>query len=144
MAHLSQDDVQFVNKPLKNKKILLVEDDRSMADFVTTLLLSHSEYEVVRVPNGLDALRYLDRCKVDIVLTDILMPEMDGIELIQKRAEWAADAPVVAFSGGGYRLDQAELLSYAKAFGAKVVLQKPVNPQLLLDTVCDVLAGAAA
>lgn len=125
------------------RKILLVEDDKSMAEFVMTLLQRHAAYQVVHVANGLDAIRYLSREKVDLILTDILMPEMDGIELIQKRAEFSADTPVIAFSGGGYRLDQAELLKYAEIFGAKVVMQKPVDPQALLDAISRVLAESA-
>lgn len=115
-----------------------------MAEFVMTLLQRHASYEVMHVGNGLDAMRLLERQKVDLILTDILMPEMDGIELIQRRAELSADTPVIAFSGGGYRLDQAELLKYAEIFGAKVVMQKPVNPQALLDAISRVLTESAS
>lgn len=125
-------------------KILLVEDDKSMAEFVMTLLQRHAAYQVTHVANGLDAMRFLGHQKVDLILTDILMPEMDGIELIQRRAELTQDTPVIAFSGGGYRLDQAELLKYAEIFGAKVVMQKPVNPQALLDAISRVLAESAS
>jgi two-component system cell cycle response regulator CpdR len=120
--------------------ILLVEDDQWMADFVLELLTKHSAYEVVRVPNGREAYRYLSSAKADLILTDILMPEMDGIELIQKRAELAPDVPLIAFSGGGFRLDQTELLKYAEVFGAQVVLEKPVKPQVLLDSIERLLA----
>lgn len=115
-----------------------------MAEFVMTLLKRHASYEVTHVSNGLDAMRFLEREKVDLILTDILMPEMDGIELIQRRAELTGDTPVIAFSGGGYRLDQTELLKYAEIFGAKVVMQKPVNPQALLDAISRVLAESAS
>jgi len=121
-------------------KILLVEDDPWMADFVMSLLTKYPEYVVIRMPNGLDAYRYLSTDKVDFILTDILMPEMDGIELIQKGQQLFGETPVIAFSGGGFRLDQTELLKYAQIFGAKRVLDKPVKPQALLDAIQDVFA----
>lgn len=121
-------------------KILLVEDDHWMADFVMSLLTKYPEYVVIRMPNGMDAFRYLSNNKVDLILTDILMPEMDGIELIQKGRQLFGDTPVIAFSGGGFRLDQTELLKYAQIFGAKRVLGKPVEPQVLLDAIQSALA----
>ncbi len=121
-------------------KILLVEDDAWMADFVMSLLTKCPEYVVIRMPNGMPAYRYLSNNKVDLILTDILMPEMDGIELIQKGQQLFGATPVIAFSGGGFRLDQTELLKYAQIFGAKRVLDKPVKPQVLLDAIQSVLA----
>jgi CheY-like chemotaxis protein len=121
-------------------KLLLVEDDPWMADFVMSLLAKYPEYAAVRMPNGLAACRHLSENAVDLILTDILMPEMDGIELIQQRAESMADTPIIAFSGGGFRLDQKELLKYAAAFGAKRILEKPVKPERLLGAIRDVLA----
>lgn len=116
-------------------EILLVEDDAWMADFVTTLFDRFSDIRVLRMKNGLEAHRHLMAAKVDLIITDILMPEMDGIELIQKRAGLAPDTPVIAFSGGGFRLDQEDLLKYAHTFGANVVLNKPVAPRRLIDEV---------
>lgn len=140
MTHAIPTELEFKTSAPDAVKILLVEDDKWMADFVLSLLTKHTQYEVIRMPNGLDASRYLAHGKVDLILTDILMPEMDGIELIQKRTELVGDVPVIAFSGGGYRLDQKELLKYAEVFGAKRVFEKPVSPKVLLDAIKDVLA----
>jgi two-component system, cell cycle response regulator CpdR len=79
-------------------RILLAEDDESMRLYLGRAL-ERSGYKVVAVDNGLAALPLLESEPFDLLLTDIVMPEMDGIELAQKAAEIAPDIRVMFITG---------------------------------------------
>ncbi|MEA3012928.1 MAG: two-component system, cell cycle response regulator CpdR [Sphingomonadales bacterium] len=79
-------------------RILLAEDDESMRLYLGRAL-ERSGYQVVSVDNGLAALPLLESEPFDLLLTDIVMPEMDGIELAQKAAEIAPDIRVMFITG---------------------------------------------
>jgi two-component system, cell cycle response regulator CpdR len=79
-------------------RILLAEDDESMRLYLGRAL-ERSGYRVVAVDNGLAALPLLESEPFDLLLTDIVMPEMDGIELAQKAAEIAPDIRVMFITG---------------------------------------------
>ncbi|HVQ09479.1 MAG TPA: response regulator [Allosphingosinicella sp.] len=79
-------------------RILLAEDDESMRHYLGRAL-ERSGYRVVAVDNGLAALPLLESEPFDLLLTDIVMPEMDGIELAQKAAEIAPDIRVMFITG---------------------------------------------
>ncbi len=107
--------------------ILLVEDDA----FQRSLLnheLTERGYFVVATGNGLEALKLLNSISMDAVITDIFMPDMDGLELIQKLRQHDTSLPIFAMSGGVKGLYNSEnYLKIAKAFGANEVLAKPVE-----------------
>jgi two-component system cell cycle response regulator CpdR len=79
-------------------RILLAEDDNSMRVYLARAL-ERTGYHVVAVDNGLAALPLLESEPFDLLLTDIVMPEMDGIELAQKAAEIAPDIRVMFITG---------------------------------------------
>jgi two-component system cell cycle response regulator CpdR len=79
-------------------RILLAEDDESMRLYLGRAL-ERSGYSVVAVDNGLAALPLLESEPFDLLLTDIVMPEMDGIELAQKAAEISPDIRVMFITG---------------------------------------------
>ncbi|HEV7660835.1 MAG TPA: response regulator [Allosphingosinicella sp.] len=79
-------------------RILLAEDDESMRLYLGRAL-ERSGYKVVSVDNGLAALPLLESEPFDLLLTDIVMPEMDGIELAQKAAEISPDIRVMFITG---------------------------------------------
>ena len=98
-------------------RILLAEDDESMRVYLARAL-ERTGYHVVAVDNGLAALPLLESEPFDLLLTDIVMPEMDGIELAQKAAEIAPDIRVMFITGfaavalqGGRTSPEAKLLS---------------------------------
>ena len=98
-------------------RILLAEDDESMRVYLARAL-ERTGYHVVAVDNGLAALPLLESEPFDLLLTDIVMPEMDGIELAQKAAEIAPDIRVMFITGfaavalqGGRTAPEAKLLS---------------------------------
>src|SRR5690606_41745992 len=79
-------------------RILLAEDDQSMREHLTRAL-QKSNYDVVAVECGTQAVPYLESEKFDLLLTDIVMPEMDGIELAQLCAKLCPDTQVMFITG---------------------------------------------
>lgn len=115
---------------LKTKTVLLVEDDRDTA-FIFRKMLSHLVKEVQAVDNGEEALERLESYNADIIITDIEMPVMNGLELlreIKKRSPEKVVAIITAFE------DEAE-----KAGEADAVLIKPVLKPVLKERLCRAL-----
>jgi two-component system cell cycle response regulator CpdR len=98
-------------------RILLAEDDESMRLYLARAL-ERSGYDVTAVDRGTAAIPYLENERFDLLLTDIVMPEMDGIELAQRAAELAPDVRVMFITGfaavalkAGRRTPEAKVLS---------------------------------
>jgi len=98
-------------------RILLAEDDDSMRVYLARAL-ERSGYEVVAVATGAEAVPYIDAERFDLLLTDIVMPEMDGIELAQHAASVAPDMRIMFITGfaavtlkAGKAVPQARVLS---------------------------------
>jgi two-component system cell cycle response regulator CpdR len=110
-------------------RILLAEDDAVMREYLTRAL-EKSGYAVSAVDRGTAAIPLLEREAFDLLLTDIVMPEMDGIELAQKCAEIAPDTRVMFITGFA-----AVTLKAGKAMPQARVLSKPFH---LRDLVLEV------
>jgi len=80
------------------KRILLVEDEKALR-LLLAAALEYNDYEVDIAENGTQAVRYLDDRHYDLVITDYMMPEMDGLELIQKIKKKYPSIPVIAMTG---------------------------------------------
>lgn len=117
------------------RTLLLAEDD-GLVRRVLSRMLQSAGYRVLEVTNGKDAVRTASSEPVDLVISDVIMPEMDGIELLKDVL--ALDVPVILMSGGG-RIDAELYLRMASMLGAAAVLQKPVDPATLLQTVASAL-----
>lgn len=116
-------------------RILVVEDSVSMRAFVRSTLesrLSEAEdVEVVEAASGFDALRLLPRGPYDLVITDINMPDINGLELVQfmRKSELHRRTPIVLISTQSSDRDRQRGLS----LGADAYLAKPFTPELLLE-----------
>lgn len=117
--------------------ILVVEDDPTLLRGVKTLL-RRADHEVSEAGTGREAMRLLQKRPFDVVVTDINMPEMDGIELIVELRKLGLGIPVIAMSGGG-RLPKELLLENAALLGAVETIAKPFEPERLLDAVARAL-----
>ena len=111
--------------------ILLVDDDEGMRHLLRRML-ERAGFAVVLAVHGYDAMARLRERAVDLVVTDMVMPEMDGIELVRTLAVEQPALPVIAISGVH---DWANYLSMATRLGAKAGIQKPVGAAELVDTV---------
>jgi len=112
-------------------EILLVDDDATIR-FGCAHVLEREGYRVTQAETGRVALQLLRRKKFDILITDVIMPEMDGLELIRSVRAVDPDIRIIAMSGGSFRLD-LDFLSFASAFGANASLMKPFASHQLLD-----------
>jgi DNA-binding response OmpR family regulator len=109
--------------------VLILDDD---IDYSTSMkeMIEHEGHAVTITNSAMDALHLENAAPFDILITDIIMPEMDGLEVIQYVKNTHPETRIIAISGGGYfRAD--DLLLMAKEFGANMVLTKPFNFSLL-------------
>ena len=104
-------------------RVLLVEDEDALRELLTQFLEVRG-YRVHAVGNGWLAARWLAVNPVDVVVTDLCMPEADGVELLMELRQRPARMPIVAMSGG-INGDAESLLHMAALLGAKRTLQKP-------------------
>jgi len=122
------------------KPYILVIDDDAMVRQAPIRVLENSGYEVQCAPDGRQGLRAFRIRRPDLVISDIIMPEMEGIETIMELRILSRDCPIIAISGGG-RLGKADFLAVAKKLGATATLNKPFETEDLLRTVANCLAG---
>lgn len=102
--------------------------------------LQRAGFTLVTAVHGTDALTKLRSFDADIVVTDILMPEMDGFELIRALSAKWPELPIVAMSGIE---DTPNFRNLALKFGAKAALSKPVNRAHLVEVMRDVMQPAS-
>ena len=125
------------------KSYILVIDDEALVRQALTQVLEHRGYEVQCAPDGRQGLRAFHMRRPDLVISDIIMPEMEGIETIMELRILSRDCPIIAMSGGG-RLGKADFLTAAMELGATASLRKPFETAELLRTIAGCLAGNSA
>lgn len=119
--------------------ILIIDDEPGVLRVLRKILegVGHS---VTEAPDGEVALRHFEGKPADLVITDIFMPGMDGIELLMHIRNTFPDARVLAMSGGGL-LSRDQALSDAALLGADQILQKPFSKDEVLEAVNRTLAS---
>ena len=122
------------DQPINPKrKVILIVDDEPTARTLLRLILVRAEYTVVEAADGYEALKKLEETAVDLVLLDVMMPGMDGIEVCEKMraAEKTAVVPVLLLSA------KTDVLSIRRGLsaGANQYLTKPFAPAMLLAHV---------
>ncbi len=114
-------------------KILLLDDNIVFHEPLSEIL-SQAGHEVTATASGYEAVKHVKLSPCDLVITDILMPEQDGIETICALRKVSATLKIIAVSGGG-RLDGKFYLELASRLGAHAVLKKPFSKADILATV---------
>ncbi|PCJ63390.1 MAG: hypothetical protein COA79_00865 [Planctomycetota bacterium] len=117
-----------------NKTILLVDDDDAFRDAVKDILELEG-FKIICAENGKTALTELDNENLDLVITDILMPESDGIELISKIKELRSDLKVIGMTGGGTIASANKLKTSFSGFYFETILTKPFEDSELLEAI---------
>jgi DNA-binding response OmpR family regulator len=118
-------------------RILVIEDD-SMLRNMMRQMLEHEGYEVLVAEDGIEAGKLYKKNEVDLVITDVLMPEKDGLEVIMEIRAKMPQVKIIAISGGG-RISHTDYLVAARRLGAHRTLSKPFIRQELLDTLHELL-----
>ncbi len=116
---------------MEKKRILIADDEKA----VRTLLaeaLKHHDYEIDVVENGIEAISHIDRRSYDLIITDYMMPEMDGLELTRRIRLKYPSLPIIVVSGNG---PQQDLLKN----GATACIMKPFNVCDLQNRVKNIL-----
>ncbi len=121
-------------------KILVIDDD-VMVRHTITKILRHGGHEVVTAEDGVRGMAAFRKEHPDLVITDIIMPEQEGIATITQIRREASDTKIIAVSGGG-RIGNSDFLSMAQKLGANDILAKPFLPEELMGRVRSCLAGA--
>jgi two-component system, OmpR family, response regulator len=109
--------------------VLLVEDDFSLLDMLGRTL-ERAGFEVTTATHGVTALNHFREMAFDLVVTDILLPQMDGFELIRRLKNESRDVPIIAISGMD---DSPQFRDTALKCGATAALTKPISRQELVD-----------
>ena len=120
---------------------VVVADDVVEIQELVRQWLSDIGCDVTCVSSGREAVRVLRTQHVDVMITDILMPDGDGLEVIAELKRSMAPVRVLAISGGGHHFDAADCLKFAKGMGAHGLLRKPFNRNELVDALGLVLTG---
>lgn len=118
----------------KLRKLLVVDDNEDMRQSMKRLL-EHLGYQVELAPNGMRAIELQRTVCADVLITDIFMPEVDGLETINQFRTNFPSVKIIAMSGGGGSLRDTDYLSTASIAGADAVLRKPFSKESLLETL---------
>jgi len=123
--------------PARATRILIVDDDPDVR-LVLRRMLEPDGYEIGEAGHGREALEAFGKQPFDLVITDLIMPEQEGIETIQAFHHRYPQVKIIAISGA-YGTDY---LRIAKHLGAHEVMQKPLRLEAVLSTVYRLLRGA--
>ena len=129
--------VFVTNQPgFEKKRILVIDDNRNILDIAEQWLVD-SGFEVTVTDSGGDGLARALANPPDIVLTDIIMPEMDGIQVIGHLRQRFPHILIVAMSGGGTKLSAHTVLNLSQKIGASRILNKPFSRSDLIAAVSE-------
>jgi len=120
-------------------RILIVDDDSSIRRLIESILLLE-KHEVVSACDGNEALQLVEGSPFDLIITDLIMPEKEGLEVIRDIRKNHPEIKIIAMTGGGYG-SAADYLSWAKAFGVHQTLMKPFSRSEIVEAVADSLSA---
>ena len=116
------------------KRVLIVDDEAEILSLVRTIL-TKNKFEVFEASSADSALDLLEHESVDLVISDITMPGMSGIEFLDEVRQWDMDLPVIFVSGQDSSRQRANA-----AAGVSALIEKPFKKDILLKTVHKVLS----
>jgi DNA-binding response OmpR family regulator len=119
---------------------ILVIDDEADIRFMLTEFLTHEGHTVDTAENGKAGVRLAGQHHYDLIITDIIMPEMDGIEVLSSIKQNFPDMRIIVMTGGTLKMEKGFLLSMARAMKAQKVIAKPLNFKELQAAVNEILA----
>ena len=119
------------------QRILILDDDHHILLMIKKML-ERAGFEVELASNGNEGLELFKRIQVDLVITDIIMPEKEGLETIREMKRLRSDLKIIAMSGGG-KVSSDNYLNTARIFGASKILTKPFSQKQIVSAVQELL-----
>lgn len=123
--------------------VVLLADDSNEVQETVRGWLEAAGYRVICVGSGMEAVRQIRQRTFDAVITEIILPNGDGLELISALKRFQPTTPVIAYSGGGRYLSISDCLRVARGFGAFAAIAKPALREDLLQAVAQATSSAA-
>src|SRR5450759_1023217 len=117
--------------------ILLVEDEKDLREMLKASLIRR-KYTVIEAENGKDAISHFKPLITDMVITDLIMPDEDGLKVIIKLKKLKPTLKIIAISGGG-KAGPGSYLNLAKALGADAIFSKPFSVNDLISKIEELL-----
>jgi len=114
-------------------RVIVIDDDTMLRDFLQRCLRK-AGYEVITARNGVEGLCVMKDQKFDLVVSDIFMPDADGLEVLRQLRQFQNRIPLLMMSGGSKNLPD-DFLKIANALGATATLAKPFTAREFLDAV---------
>ena len=114
-------------------RVLLIEDNEPLRNSLARLL-ERTGYEVTEAANGRIGLHCMSECAADVVVTDMMMPEMGGVETILALRRSYPGVKIIALSGS------APYVKIARAVGSHKAMSKPLEPEEFLDAIRELVA----
>lgn len=124
------------------KKVLVIDDQDSLRNMLVRMLKSN-DFEARSAENGSEGMAICRDWAPDVILTDVFMPEQDGLETIRAVRKLRKDIGIIAMSGGG-EMGEFEMLRTARMMGATRILTKPFTMAELMNALDEVLTETAA
>ena len=121
-------------------RVLIIDDEEDIRVVLKEIFV-RAGFEVAVASDGNEGMNMIRENGADLVITDIIMPEKEGVELIMELRHDFPDVRIIAVSGGGQATASETCLRLAKGFGAVRTLAKPFSQKELVDTVQEVLDG---
>jgi len=118
-------------------RILIIDDEAMIRDLLVNIL-EREGYETITASGGKDGIKIYRENPADLIITDLLMPEKDGLETIMELRREFQDVKIIAMSGGG-KVDPDTYLQIAKTMGAIKTISKPFERKELLKTIQEIL-----
>lgn len=120
------------------KKILVIDDDIQFNKMVC-MILDNAGYEVRSAHDGVEGLQLFMKERPDLVLTDLYMPEKEGLETIMELRQADNNIKIMVMSGGSPHMNMTEMFNMAGMFGADATLPKPFDITIFLQKVEELL-----
>jgi DNA-binding response OmpR family regulator len=120
------------------KRVLIIDDDEQLRALLHEIL-ERAGFAVIEAVNGVEGLKLFRSAPADLVITDLIMPDKEGVETILELRREFPEARVIAISGGG-RNSSTNYLPIAARLGARRTLAKPFSRQEILEAVRETLA----
>ncbi|VAW54349.1 hypothetical protein MNBD_GAMMA07-356 [hydrothermal vent metagenome] len=120
--------------------ILVVDDEPSILELIKEAL--NDEYNVLTAESASDAFKIATDNTIDLIVSDLVMPDKNGIDMIMEFKKNEPDIKILAISGGGGITGRFDYLPIAKLIGAENTLKKPFTMSELKTSISDLLASA--